>query len=176
MLLCCCTYCDTLDSVCRWQRTCLTSCRSLWWSAKKSQEHFVDQNQSNAWIRHIRILGGHQTEKIKNELGVLWPVKHWTGYKCLKWTVQIGFLLRHVTSLWHQVALFHQNTDWQGVIQTWCSTCSLEAPPFMRPQMICSTLSGSLMWTVVFSNWGIWKERKRRREVITGRCLNIPLM
>ena len=56
------------------------------------------------------------------------------------------------------MALFHQNTDWRGV-----STCSLEAPPLMRPQMICSTLSGSLMWTVVFSNWGICRERDTER-------------
>lgn len=60
---------------------------------------------------------------------------------------------------YHQMAPFHQNTDWWGV-----STCSLEAPPLMRPQMICSTLSGSLMWTVVFSNWGICRERDTDRE------------
>lgn len=82
-------------------------------------------------------------------------------------------------SLWASVppdGAISPNTDWWGV-----STCSLEAPPLMRPQMICSTLSGSLMWTVVFSNWGICRgretqtEREKEREVIISSPSNFPL-
>lgn len=42
-------------------------------------------------------------------------------------------------------------------------TCSFDAPPLMRLQIICSTLSGSLMWTVLFSNSGICRNTNMER-------------